>query len=283
MNVLKKIFTNRFFIIALCVAVLLSIIPAVLTAMGQGSYVRSALQTLARPFQWCFSRIGEGLRGYSGYFRTIDSLREENERLRSELDENLAKIYDAQLIEEENRFLRDYLGVRAEHSDFIFQDATVIGRESTNYATVYTLSAGTAVGIEKNMAVIDSGGLLGYVSEVGRSWSRVRAITEAGAAVGAYIERSGAHGTVKGSLETRLDGICRMTGIEESADVQKGDRVVTSGVGSFYPRGIYIGEVTEVQYDGPSRTKTALLRPAALFDEVSKVMIITGFTGESDD
>ncbi len=279
MNFFKRLFTNRFFLIALSVAVLASIIPTVLTAMGQGSYVRSALQTVATPFQWAFSKIGEGLRGYSEYFTTIDSLRADNERLRAELDENLAKIYDAHLIEEENRFLRDYLGTKAEHSDFVFQDASIVGRESTNYSTVYTLSAGKSVGIEKNMAVIDSNGLLGYVYEVGATWSRVRAITEAGAAVGAYIERGGAHGVVKGGLQTRLDGLCRMTGIDAGADVLPGDRVVTSGVGSFYPRGIYIGEVVSIEYDGSSRSKTAVLRPAASFDSVSRVMVITSFDG----
>lgn len=283
MNALKRLFTNRFFITALCVVLLLSIIPTVLTAMGQGSYVRSALQTVAYPFQWCFSKAGEGLRGYSRYFRTIDSLREENEELRAELDEKLEQIYDALLIEEENRFLRSYLGVKAEHPDFVLQEASVIGRESTNYATVYTVSAGSSLGIEKNMAVIDSGGLLGYVSETGATWSRIRAITEAGAAVGAYIARSGAHGTVKGSLETRLDGVCRMTGIDAEADVMEGDRVVTSGVGSFYPRGIYIGEVTEIEYDPYLRTKTAVLRPAASFDSASRVMIITSFDGDGND
>ena len=60
-----KIFKNKFFIITLVAALLLSIVPTVLCAMGQGSYVRMALQTVARPFEW----LGE-----SGNYSTVYTL-----------------------------------------------------------------------------------------------------------------------------------------------------------------------------------------------------------------
>ena len=274
----KKFLKSRFFITVLCVAFLLSIIPAVLLAMGQGDYVRRGLQIIASPFQWCFTKAGEGISGYAVYFRTVDDLRKENDALREELEKNKKEIYSASLIEEENRFLRSYLGMKAEHSDFIFSEATVIGRESTNYSTVYTLSKGKMQGIEVNMPVVTSSGLVGYVTEVSETWSRAVPVIETDAAVGAYIERTGVLGVVEGSFELRLDGLCRMTYIEPDADIRVGDHVLTSGVGSVYPRGIGIGEVTGLSFDENNRTIIAEVRPYADFDRMTKVMIVTDYS-----
>ena len=105
-----KFFKNKFFIITLVVALLLSIIPTVLCAMGQGSYVRKALQTAAQPFSWAVTKIGEGLSGFSVYFQKLSDLQKENEVLRAQLDDYRDRIYNAQMLEEENKWLSDYLG-----------------------------------------------------------------------------------------------------------------------------------------------------------------------------
>lgn len=282
MGTFTKFFKSRFFIIALCVALLLSIIPTVLVAMGQGNYVRSALQTVATPFQWCFTKIGEGLGGYSVYFRTVADLREENERLRRELANSQNKVYDAELILEQNEYLRSYLGIKAEHSDFKFEEATVVGRESTNYRTVYTLSKGTMHGVKVNMPVITEDGLVGYVTEVGATWCRAVSLLETASSVGAYIERSGTLGIVEGTYELRFEGLCRMVYIESGSDIREGDRVLTSGMGSFYPRGLSIGTVVRVDADQATRTLTATIVPDVDFSEISKVMIITDYNIYSD-
>lgn len=277
MGGLKNFLKSRFFLVALSVAFLASIIPVVLTAMGQGSYVRSALQTLATPVQWCFTKVGEGISGYGSYFRTVESLREENRLLREELESNKNKVYDAELIEEENNFLRTYLGMKAENVSFVFADATVIGRESTNYRTVYTLSKGSMHGIEENMPVVTSSGLVGYVTEVGETYCRAVSVIENASSIGAYIERSGVLGIVEGRYDLRFDGLCCMTYIDAGSDIREGDKVLTSGVGSLYPRGIVIGEVTAIEYDEFNRTYVATVKPDNDFSKQTKVMIVTEF------
>jgi rod shape-determining protein MreC len=190
MGFILKLFKSRFFIISLAVALLVSIVPGVLCAMGQGSYIRSAIITVASPFRWVFTKAGEGLSGFSLYFKTLDELRDENAALRAELEDYQNKVYDAELIMEENDFLSDYLGIKEEHVDFLFESATVVGREATNYRSVLTLSKGTMHGIEVNMPVITEKGLLGRITEVGSTWSKADIIIESSFAVGAYIERS---------------------------------------------------------------------------------------------
>ena len=278
MGFILKLLKSRFFLISLAVALLLSIVPGVLCAMGQGSYIRSALVTVSTPFRWAFTKVGEGLSGFSMYFRTLEDLRDENEALRAELDGYKNLVYDAELIKDENKFYNSFLGIKEEHIDFLFEDATVIGRESTNYRTVYTLSKGTLHGIEVNMPIITKDGLVGHITEVGATWSKAVLLTETASAVGGFIERSGVLGVVEGTYELRTEGLCRMVYIEPDSDIRVGDKVVSSGIGGVYPRGLMIGKVTEIVMDEASRTLTATIEPAADIDSISKIMIITEYS-----
>ena len=206
------------------------------------------------------------------------ALAQENAALREQLDDYRDRIYNAKMLEEENRWLSDYLGLKKEHSDFLFEEASVIGRESGNYSTVYTLSRGTLHDIKVNMPVITEDGVVGYVTEVGPTWCRAVSIIETASAVGAYVERSGELGLVEGSFELRFDGKCRMVRLPADADVREGDRVLTSGLGSIYPRGLFVGEVESVSADPYSRTLTAVLKPRIDYSSLVKVMIIKDYT-----
>lgn len=272
-----NIFKNKFFLIALIAAFLLSIVPTVLCAMGQGYYVRTVLSTAAQPLGWLFSKAGEGLSGFSVYFTELRELREENAALREQLDDYRDRIYNAKMLEEENSWLSDYLGLKKEHSDFLFEEASVIGRETGNYSTVWTLSRGSLHDIKVNMPVITDDGVVGYVTEVGPTWCRAVSIIETASAVGAYIERSGELGLVEGNFELRFDGKCRMVRLSADADVREGDRVLTSGLGSIYPRGLFVGEVESITADPYSRTLTAVIKPRADLSSVVKVMIIKDY------
>ena len=277
MGFILRLFKNRFFVISLAVALLVSIVPGVLCAMGQGSYIRSAIVTVASPFRWVFTKAGEGLSGYSLYFRTLEDLRDENAALRAELESYKNLVYDAELIVEENEFYSQYLGIKDEHIDFLFENATVVGHEATNYRTVVTLSKGTLHGIGINMPVITEKGLIGHITEVGSTWSKAEILTESSSAVGAYIERSGALGVVEGTYELRSEGLCQMVYIEAGSDIRIGDKVISSGTGEIYPRGLLIGQVTDIKVDERTRTLIATIAPAADLESISKVMIITEY------
>jgi rod shape-determining protein MreC len=277
MGIFKRFFKSKFFVITLTAALLLSIIPGVLCVMGHGSYVRSALQTMAIPFEWCFTKIGDGLGGYAEYFASIEALRAENAELKDKIARFEEDLYNAALLEEENEYLRGYLGLKNLHTDFLFESATVIGRETANYRTIYTLSRGSLHGIEKNMPVVTEDGLVGYVIETGATWCRVVSIIETASAVGACVERSGDLGLVEGVYDLRFEGLCRMIHIDAQADIREGDVIITSGVGSIYPLGLPVGKVISVEPDENTRTLTAVVDPMVDFENISKVMIITNY------
>lgn len=272
-----KFFKSRFFIVTVIVALVVVIVPTVLSAMGLSSYVRGVLETIASPFQAALTWVTDAVSGFGEYFTAVETLSAENEELRRQLDEANDQLYNARLLEEENEWLRDYLGLKRLHTDYQFEEASIIGRESSSYLTIFTLNRGSLHGIEKGMPVLTEDGIVGAVVEAGATWCRVETLIETASAVGAYVERSAQSGVVSGSFDLAAQGLCIMEYLPHDADIRVGDRVLTSGISSIYPAGLLVGEVTALTTDPYSQGLVATIQPAVDLTGLSKVMILTGF------
>ena len=270
-----KFLKSKLFIICLSVALVLAIVPSVLAAMGHTDPIRNAVVTITHPFRWLFNTIADGFRGFSEYFTRFDELKDENERLHAELEQLQGRLDDAEIAIEENTWLRDYFGITQSNVELSLLDADVVGYETGNAYNVFTLDRGTTHGVKLNMPVITAQGLVGKITEVGANWSKVTIITEDSVAAGAYVERTGEHGMVEGDYGLKSDGVCKMTGIPSDSSVKVGDKILTSGIGSVYPEGILIGEVSSITEDPAMHTLTLLIRPAVDMEDFDKVMIVT--------
>ena len=268
---------SKYFVVTLVVALVLTLVPATMAAMGITAPLSNLVTTVSTPFVRLFEKISGGVRGFSAYFTEFDALREENERLRKALYESERKNAEGVAAKEENAALREYLRLPEYGTDFRTVDAMVIAASSGNAGRSYTLNRGTAHGVAVGMPVITDEGLVGRVSEAGIGYCRVIPLTEMNFSASAYVERSGALGTCEGNFSLREDGLCRMTGLSADTDIEVGDRILTSGHGSVYPAGIVIGYVTEVGYDSYARAKVAVIRPAAETEGLSRVMILTEY------
>ena len=270
-----KIFKNKFFMIALSVAIFFVILVSVLSIIGQVGAIKNALNTVSMPFRYVGVKISEAFEGFSNYFESIDSLIDENESLRDELERLEGELADKEATKDENARLREYIEVKKTYPDFKLLDALIVGREGDNNTTFLTLDRGKADGVEMGMPIIVSGGVVGSVCEVGDSWCRVRVITESSAGTGAYVSRSGEIGIVSGDIGLGIDNKCMMKYLPENADVKEGDLVYTSGIGSVYPRGLLIGRIESVDVDEFARQKTAVVKAAVDADSLRYVMIVT--------
>lgn len=199
----------------------------------------------------------------------FSSLREENRILRDRIDLLNRRIDESKYIQAENRRLKDIL---------IFRDAIpyatipseVIGRDPTNWSNSLIIDKGLNQGIRQNKAVISMKGLVGRVMEVGRYSSRILLITDPNSKVGSVIQRNRQGGIMIG----RPDGKCKMIYIALDSDVCKGDKVITAGFGSVFPKGILIGEVTETGKEPGRLYKYAIVRPAQDMTKLEEVLCI---------
>ncbi len=278
---MRNLFQNKFFIICLCVAVVLAVVPSTFALMGYGGLAKNILGTVTFPVRWCFSAIADGFEGWSMYFESIDALKAQNDALESENRDMADRLENAELLENENERLRAYLGMKSKYPSFTFEEGMVISYSSGNYITTLTLNKGSIDGIEKNMPVVTPNGIVGYVSEVGLNWCMVSTLIETATSVGAYIPRSGEVGIVSGDYSMRYDGLCKVSYVNVDADIEVGDTVLSSGTGSVYPAGLEIGTVTAINVDEYSRTLVATVKPSVEMKNIKWVMIITDYETET--
>ena len=281
---MKNFFKTRFFIAVLIIALAMIAVPSILTAMGLSDVVQSGIAAILMPGQKLFSFAADGLSGYAAYFTEYDRLAAENERLKSDLAKMNDKVYTAEELERMNDWLYDYLELKREHMDFSLTEAAVTGRGSSNYISVLTIDRGTSSGCLENMPVVTSDGIVGYIAEAGAHWAKVVTIAEASSATGAVISRTGETGLVSGSYSLAAAGLLKMTYLSPDSDVAVGDRIVASGYGSVYPRGLVIGYVDSVETDEFSQNKVAYVKLAANLGDLTNVMVITSYeTKEATD
>lgn len=274
-----KLVRSRLFILCLIVAVILVLVPAVLTAFGQVDVVRSGIKTLAKPFEWCGTQLADAIDGFVSVFADYDELRRENEELKATIESMKDAAADNEVLLKENQWLKDYLELHSSNPQFVLTDADVIAHESGNFSTVLTLGKGSIHGIKKNMPVITASGVVGCVGEVGLNWCKVVSIIETSSKVGVYTDRSGVIGTVEGNLDLRTEGKCLMT-YDADADIKVGDRVYTSGTGSIYPGGLMLGRIISIEADEATRKLVAVVQPDIDFTALhtlGSVMIICGY------
>lgn len=280
---MRKFFKSKLFLALCIIAVALVIFPSVFSAMGVGGAVKNAVNTVLTPFQKLFMNITDSLGGYADYVTEFDRIVEENKELKLENEKLRSRISSAEETEIMNDWLFNYIDLRQSHPDYSFCEASITGRESSNYMTVFTLNRGTAQGIKVNMPVVTETGVVGFVSEVGLDWCKVITILESGSSIGAYIERSGEIGVVEGDYTLSKDGLCSMKYLTDGADIKEGDKVLTSGYGSVYPRGLVIGYIESITDNSSSRKVDVTVKPNADLTDITRLMIITDYEKYSEE
>lgn len=274
---MKQFFKNKFFYIMTVLALLFTIVPMIFYSMGLTFVFRDAVCVMLTPMQKVFNYATEALDGFAAYFYKFDELVEENNALRERIAELEKQNYDAAELEERSAWISSYLEMKTQHTDFKMLSASVTGRENGNYSKILTLDVGTGAGVQLNMPVVTSEGIVGQITELGYNWAKVTTIVEAQSAVGAYIERTDDAGICEGAFELSGDGRCRLSYLPAEADIKEGDRVLSTGFGSVYPRGLVIGYVETVGINEFTRSPDVTVKCAVDFSELTQVMIITDY------
>lgn len=274
---------TKFFIVLVVLMIVFTVVPSVMSAVGAGSYVRNAVGVLLTPVKSLFSYASDAVSGFVSYFTEFDNVVEENKALREELSSLKERLSNAEEIENMNEWLYRYLELRREHTDYKYVDCKVTGSESGNYMTVFILDRGTSSGISKGMCAVTDYGVVGWVKEVGTTWCKVVTLLESDTSVGAYIQRTDETGVVEGDFSLASEGLCRMKYIVAGSDVKEGDRILTSGYGSVYPRGLLIGYVESTEPDPNTQTIIAYVRPSEQLRDIKKLMVITDYEVVADE
>lgn len=235
--------------------------------------IRSIAQTVTYPIQQGASSVGNWLGGFFGNIGNLRRASIENQQLHQRLDQIQAELRDTQERAAEADRLEKLFALK-EKSGFNFVVARVIARDPSMWFDSITISKGRSSGVEVNMPVVTSGGIVGRVVSTSPWSAQVMLITDeksgAGAIVG-QLGQSNALGSVKGLGENGLLEMRYVSGMEK---VQLGDTVTTTGQDAIYPPGYNVGEVVEVRPGSATQAQVIHIRPGAGLEKLKEVAVL---------
>ena len=234
--------------------------------------------TIASPFRSTYTSVATWFNDKQNYYRDTTALEEENAQLRQKVAQMEETVRQAEADREENRRLRELLDLREQRRDLVFEAATITEHSVTNWTSSFTVNKGTRHGVEVNDCVIDeTGALVGVVSEAGTNWATVLTLVDTDTSLGARVFRTKELGLAQGDFSLMGRSRLRLDYLPPDCELLGGDLVETSGLGGFYPSGLVIGSVDEVQVDDSGAASYAVLTPAVDFDALTQVFIIKSF------
>lgn len=221
------------------------------------------------PVQAGMARLADGGGALWAQFTEIGRLRVENARLRGRvaaLSREVAALREqAAAADRLERLLelRDAVAYRS-------VPARVITRDPSRWFSTLTVNRGGRDGVVRNSPVVTPDGVVGRVIEVTPTAARVLLIADSRSALGVLLQPSRAAGVAEGRGSDRL----HLKYLSRTAVVRPGDRVVTSGLGGIFPRGLVVGRVVSVTREEGALLQEAEVEPAAALDRLEEVLIL---------
>ena len=277
--------TNRYILLGLSLFCALMMVLSSFSEHASGPFKVLANITVI-PLQQGINHIGGWLGDMKDNFSTMQQLRSENEDLQAQIDALTTENNYLQEERYEYERLQELYQLDQNYAEYEKTAAHVIGKDSGNWFSTFTIDKGSKDGIEVDMNVMAGSGLVGIVVEVGPSWAKVRSIIDDSSNVSGMVLSTSDRCIVSGDLSLMDDGQIRFEQMENNEnEVSVGDQIVTSYISDKYLQGILIGYVSEVTVDSNNLTRSGYITPAVNFKDLQEVLVITTtkaeLTGES--
>ncbi|OHU90791.1 MULTISPECIES: rod shape-determining protein MreC [Pseudoalteromonas] len=264
----------------LTVAVMLSIILIVGDRFTQGgTLIRTSLHTLVSPLLYLASMPYEAFNSGAKSLQTREQLSEENSALRRKQLLQSEKLQQFEFLQKENQKLRALLGASAREKStrLVVQ---ILSVHSNPYSHQVVVNRGTIDGVTESQPVIDEMGLVGQLTQVGTTTSRVLLMTDITHATPVRILRNDVRTVVEGIGKINK---LKLSHVPHSLDVRIGDVLVTSGLGGTFPEGYPVAVVTELNRDEGLPFAQVYAEPIAQLDRIRLLLILGRTSQESLD
>ncbi len=215
-------------------------------------------------------------------FKSSSALAVEIKDLEKKIDKLTEQLVDYEQIKHKNAFYQEFLGLKEEHSDYVFAEAAIIGRDAADNLGSFTLNKGSLNDISVNDPVIYGKYLVGVVASVTPTQCTVNTILNPKVNVSAYEVRTRDLGFVTSTVALAQEGHCHMPGLSSSTAVTAGGIICTSGVGGIFPRDLIIGTIVDVVDGTVDISASAVIKPGVDFSLMTDVFIITSFNGQTE-
>lgn len=187
--------------------------------------------------------------------KTISSLKEHNNQYKEAVRTNIR--------------LRKLLSFKEEVAAPVLP-AEVASWDPSAWFQSVIIDKGTIDEIERNMPVVNSDGVIGRIIQTSYNYSKVLLIIDPNSVIDAIVQRT----RTRCILGGRSDGICELKYFLTNEDVRVGDRIITSGLRGVFPKGLVLGEVTQVRKKNSEIFQHVEVSPTVDFSKLEEVLVI---------
>lgn len=249
----------------------------------RGQYLdrlRGGLSLLMHPLQQIAAFPGETADWLSSNFSTRRHLVAENRRL---TEENLlvrGRLQRLAALHAENARLRALLGTARQRPErHVVAEIERVDLDPYNHRVL--IGRGTTDDIYEGQPLLDENGVMGQVVETGPLSSYAMLISDPSHAIPVQLNRTGLRTLAFGTGQT--DRLV-LNDLPLSADVRRGDLLVTSGLGGRFPGGLPVARVSGVRRDPGQPFASVSANPLAALDRARLVLLVwPGPEGEASD
>ncbi|WP_342610354.1 rod shape-determining protein MreC [Staphylococcus hsinchuensis] len=265
---MSKFFKNNKAVVILCAIILfIALIEMSLRSQSQspveqyvGDSVSLGQRVVSYPTQFIAGSIGN-------FFNNDKDSKDESAKLKKLEAEN-------ERLKADNKKYKKELKID-DISKYEPISSTVLARNPDQWMNKLVINQGAKNGIDKNMAVMTSKGLVGRITKVNQFSSQVDLITTKARSnrLSVNIQHKGKN--VFGLIDhydSKNEELV-ISDVDNKDKIKKGDKVVTSGLADQLPKGIYIGEVTKVQNDEYGLSKQVKIKTAADLSDLNHVYV----------
>jgi rod shape-determining protein MreC len=203
----------------------------------------------------------------------VASLRQNNAELEAEISRLQVQIVELQQQYTEAQVLSSLVDFARSRSDNRYIAAAVIGRDPSPFLHYVIINRGSDDNLRRGMPVVTQQGLVGQIAAVTAGAARVQLINDPGSTVNVILQQS----EIEAVLVGQITGEINLELIPQSAIVQTGDLIVTSGFGGNYPSNLLVGQVSTTRSNAYDLFQSASVQPAVDFSQLEIVLVIINF------
>lgn len=227
------------------------------------------------PMQRGINYVGSWISDKADNLKNMADVMEENQKLKAQVDSLTSELNTIKLEQYELDNLREVLELDQKYPSYEKVAANVIGKDTGNWFSTFTIDKGTKDGIEVDMNVIAGSGLVGIVTDVGPNYAKVRSIIDDTSKVSGMVLTTSDRCIIHGDLqEMNENQNILLTDLKDTDEVAVGDPVVTSYISDKYLQGILIGYINTLEVDSNNLTKSGTVTPAVDFEHIEEVLVI---------
>ncbi|MEQ1487510.1 MAG: rod shape-determining protein MreC [Methylotenera sp.] len=233
--------------------------------------VRQSLQTLIHPLQLLANKPSQIYRDVDEYFTLHNNLIDENQRLKQHALQQDIALQKLNTLAFENDNLRQLLQAnKAIVESSIVAEIMHVGRDLFTKKVI--VNRGETHKVVAGEAVVDATGVIGQVTRVYPLSSEVTLITDKSLAIPVQIERNGLRAIAFGhGRDNTLD----LPYLPINVDIQRGDRLVTSGIDGVYPAGLSVATVSQIEITPDSPFARIVCVPTGGIENHRQVLLVS--------